>query len=500
MAQAHPWKCEIEYMGTASSLTEAPVSVRKYGLYIGGEWIDTAEHDEVKLPFDGTVVGIVARATDRDVDAAIATAQEGARAMAALANYERAELLLRIAEELKQDEAELAQLICSETGKPIKEARIEASRSVNTLIAAAHEARQLHGEAVPMDFAAGAKGRIAMTVREPLGVIGAITPFNFPLNLTLHKLAPALGAGNAMVHKPAERTPMSALRLAELVTRAGAPKGAYNVITGDGPALADRMLRHPGIAMITFTGSMKVGTELRAKAGLKRITLELGNNSAVIVEPDADLKTAIARSVQGGFGHSGQICISLQRIFVHESVKDAYLDGLVAATKKLRVGHPFEDSTDVSSLIDEKAAIKAESWVQQAVDEGAKVLCGGGRKFATVEPTVLADVPLSAHISCEEVFGPVVAVYSYNKLEDAIAQANSTPYGLQAGIFTNDLPRAFSAAKKLQFGGVMINDVPTFRMDHMPYGGAKHSGLGREGPRYAMEEMTELKLICWKTE
>jgi acyl-CoA reductase-like NAD-dependent aldehyde dehydrogenase len=272
------------------------------------------------------------------------------------------------------------------------------------------------------------------------------------------------------------------------------------VITGDGPALADRMLRHPGIAMITFTGSMRVGVSIRGKAGLKRVTLELGNNSAVIIEPDADLSTAIARSVQGAFSHSGQVCISLQRAFVHESVFDAYLDGVLAATKRLRIGHPYEASTDISSLIDEPAALRVESWIQEAVNSGARLLCGGTRRFATLEPAILTDVPMSARISCEEVFGPVLAVYRYRELEDAIAHSNDTPYGLQAGIFTNNLPRAFSVARKLRFGGVLINDVPAFRMDHMPYGGMKHSGLGREGPRYAIEEMTDLKLICWKTE
>ncbi len=486
-------------MGTATASLTEPLVSAKYGLYIGGKWVETDKQDEVKLPYDGSVVGLVARATAADVNAAIAAAEQGAAKMASLANHERADLLLRIADEVTKDQEHLAQLICSETGKPIKEARVEAGRSVNTLIAAAHEARELRGEVIPMEFAAGAKGRMAMTVREPLGVIGAITPFNFPLNLALHKLAPALAGGNAVVHKPAERTPLSALRLAQLVDQAGAPKGAYNVITGDGPALADEMLRHTGIAMITFTGSMKVGTELRAKAGLKRITLELGNNSAAIIEPDADLETAIGRSVQGAFGHSGQICISMQRAFVHESVMNKYVDGVVSAAKKLRMGHPYEQSTDVSSLIDENAAVRVESWIQQAADGGARLLCGGKRKFATIEPTVLTDVPSSAHIACEEVFGPVLAIFSYKSLDEAIVQANNTPYGLQAGIFTNDLTRAFSAARKLQFGGIMINDVPTFRMDNMPYGGTKHSGLGREGPHYAIEEMTELKLICWKT-
>jgi acyl-CoA reductase-like NAD-dependent aldehyde dehydrogenase len=244
---------------------------------------------------------------------------------------------------------------------------------------------------------------------------------------------------------------------------------------------------------------MKVGTELRAKAGLKRITLELGNNSAAIIEPDADLETAIKRSVQGAFGHSGQICISLQRAFVQEAVADQYVAGVVAATKNLNIGNPYDAATDISSLIDEKAALRVESWIRQAVDGGARLLCGGKRTGTTIEPAVLVDVPRAAHISCEEVFGPVLAVYRYQSLDEAIARANDTPYGLQAGIFTNNLPRAFSAAKKLRFGGVLINDVPTFRMDHMPYGGTKHSGLGREGPRYAIEEMTELKFVCWKT-
>lgn len=481
-------------------MASVPLIASQHNLFIGGEFVETERYDDVKLPYDGTLVAQVARGDEAHVGQAVEAAREGARAMGALANHQRADLLLRIADLAAKNEGELAQLICSETGKPIKEAHTEATRSTHTLIAAAHAARELHGEVVPMDFAAGGERRLAMTVREPLGVIGAITPFNFPLNLTLHKLAPALAGGNAVVHKPAERTPLSAYRLAQLVAEAGAPAGAYNVITGDGPSLAGAMLRHPEIAMITFTGSMKVGAEIRAKAGLKRVTLELGNNSAVIVEPDADVPAAVTGSVQGAYTLSGQSCISLQRAFVHASIADEYVDGVVAAAKKLRVGHPYEAATDISSLIDEAAAIRVESWIQQAVSAGARLRCGGKRRFATIEPAVLTDVPAEARISCEEVFGPVVAVYRYESLEEAIALANRTPYGLQAGIFTRDIGRAFAAARKLQFGGVLINDVPTFRMDHMPYGGAKHSGLGREGPRYAIEEMTEMKLICWKAE
>lgn len=480
-------------------MATVPLIASQHNLFIGRELVDTDRYDEVRLPYDGTIVGRVAHGNTAHVDQAVEAAREGARAMGALSNHERADLLLRIADLVAKNEDELAQLICSETGKPIKEAHTEANRSTHTLIAAAHAARELHGEVVPMDFAAGGEGRMAMTVREPLGVIGAITPFNFPLNLTLHKLAPALAGGNAVVHKPAERTPLSAYRLAHLVAEADAPPGTYNVITGDGPELAGAMLRHSAIAMITFTGSMKVGAEIRAKAGFKRVTLELGNNSAVIIEPDADLAAAVARSAQGAFTLSGQSCISLQRAFVHASIADEYVERLVAATKKLRIGHPYERSTDISSLIDEAAAIRVESWIEEAVRAGARLECGGKRRFATIEPTVLTNVPADARISCEEVFGPVVAVYRYESLEDAIEGANSTRYGLQAGIFTRDIGRAFAAARRLQFAGVLINDIPTFRMDHMPYGGAKHSGVGREGPRYAIEEMTEMKLICWKT-
>jgi acyl-CoA reductase-like NAD-dependent aldehyde dehydrogenase len=473
-------------------------TVERFPLYIGGEFVDAEQHDVIRLPYDGTPVGEVPRAGAAQLAKAVAAAREGARAMAAMSNFERADLLLKIREYLLRDVDEFTRLICVETGKPIKEARIEAQRSGETLIAAAHEARQLHGEVVPMDFSATGKGRMAMTVREPVGVIGAITPFNVPLNLGLHKLAPALGSGNALIHKPAERTPLSALRLARTCAEAGVPKGAYNVITGLGSELGMGMVRHDDIAMITFTGSVAIGTQIRAAAGLKKVTLELGNNSAVILEPDADLKTAVTRTTQGGFGHSGQVCISVQRVYAHESVYESFLEQLKASVEKLKVGHPQEESTDISSLIDEPAAVRVKDWIDEAVAAGARLVTGGDRKRSTITPAILTGVAPEVRISCQEVFGPVVAVYSYSKLDDAIAQVNNTPYGLQAGIFTNDIVRAFNAARKLRFGGVLINDIPMYRADHMPYGGMKSSGLGREGPRYAMEEMTESKFICWK--
>ena len=466
--------------------------------YIGGEWVDTPEHEVVRLPYDGTAVGEVPRSGVDALDRAIAAARKGFAAMREMTNYERADLLLRVRELLLRDLADFTQAVCNETGKPIKEAKVEAQRASETLVSAAHEARQLHGEVVPMEFSATGKGRMAMTVREPLGVIGCITPFNVPLNLALHKVAPALAGGNAVVLKPATKTPLSAVRLARTMEEAGVPKGAFNVITGSGTVIGTAMAEHPGLAMLTFTGSPAVARTIKARAGFKKVTLELGNNSAVIIEPGSDMKTAVARTVQGAFSHSGQVCISVQRVFAHRSIFNEFTDRLKAGADALHIGHPYEPTTDISSLIDEKEAIRIEEWIAEAVKGGAKVVTGGKRTRATVSPAVLVDVPAACQISCQEAFGPVVAVYPYDNLETAIEQANATPYGLQAGIFTPDMQRAFQAARKLEVGGVMINDIPMYRADHMPYGGVKESGTGREGPRYAIEEMTEMKLICWK--
>ncbi|MCL4395332.1 MAG: aldehyde dehydrogenase family protein [Chloroflexi bacterium] len=458
----------------------------------------TSERQTVELPYDGTPVGACYKADAGLVAKAIECARQGARLMRQLTNCERAELLDRITAIARRDVAEFAQLICCETGKPIKEARGEAERTLQTLIASTEVARQMRGEVVPIDAAPIGKGRMAMTVREPLGVIGAITPFNVPFNLAMHKVGPALAAGNAIVHKPASTTPLTALRFARVIEEAGAPKGAYNVVTGAGSVIGNALVESPDVAMITFTGSKEVGLGIRAKAGLKRVTLELGSNSAAVIEPDADLDAAVSRCVMGSFAHSGQLCISVQRIYVHESVADAFLAKFAAATAKLKIGHPFEEDTDISSLITEQEAVRVEAWIQEAVRQGARLVCGGGRKRATIEPTILADASQGTRISCKEVFAPVVIVNRYKTLDEAIALVNDSIYGLQAGIFTRDLERAFRAAREFEVGGVIINDVPTFRADHMPYGGVKESGTGREGPKYAAEEMSEIKIICWK--
>ncbi len=467
-------------------------------MYIGGEWVRTSEQRTVELPYDGSPVGAYYMADSGVVAKAIESARRGAAEMRRLTNFDRAELLVRMTAIVKRDLADFSRMICCETGKPVKEARVEAERTLQTMIASAEVARNLRGEVIPMDGAPIGKGRMAMTLREPLGVIGAITPFNVPFNLMMHKVGPALAAGNAVIHKPASTTPLSALRFARVVEEAGAPAGAYNVVTGSGSLVGDALVASPEVAMITFTGSREVGLSIRAKAGLKRVTLELGSNSALVIEPDADLDTAVARSVVGSFAHSGQVCISVQRIYVHESVAAEFLAKFAAATGRLRIGHPFEESTDISSLITEGEAQRVESWIEEAKGHGSRLVCGGRRNRATVEPTILADTPASARISCQEVFGPVVLVNRYSRLEDAIAMVNDSVYGLQAGIFTRDLERAFHAAREFEVGGVIINDVPMFRADHMPYGGVKESGAGREGPKYAAEEMSEMKLICWK--
>lgn len=479
-------------------MTKSAQTTEPMPMYIGGEWVRTPEKHTVELPYDGSPAGACYLADASVVAKAIEAARAGAAAMRRLTNSERAELLTRMTEIVKRDVADFATLICRESGKPIKEARGEAERTLQTMIASVEVARNFRGEVIPMDGAPIGKGRMAMTVREPLGVIGAITPFNVPFNLMMHKVGPALAAGNAVVHKPASTTPLSALRFARVIEEAGAPAGAYNVVTGSGSLVGNALVDSPHVAMITFTGSKEVGLSIRAKAGLKRVTLELGSNSAVVIEPDADLDTAVARSVVGSFSHSGQVCISVQRIYVHESIAEAFLTKFAAATAKLRIGHPFEESTDISSLITEAEAERVESWIAEAKRQGARLVCGGSRKRATVEPTILADTASSTRISCKEVFGPVVVVNRYKNLEDAIRLVNDSVYGLQAGIFTNDIQRAFRAAHEFEVGGVMINDVPMFRADHMPYGGVKESGTGREGPKYAAEEMSEMKLICWK--
>jgi len=468
-------------------------------MYIGGERVRTAAPVDVTLPYDGSRVGVVYRAEAGHVDRAVEAAVQAGPAMRALTRDERSAILRRAHAALLERRDAMASAIVAECGKPIREARIEVERASYTLLFSSEEAHRLAGEVVPMDAEPAGKNHFAMTVREPVGVVAAITPFNFPLNLAMHKIGPALAAGNTVVHKPASATPLSGLLMAEIFEECGLPKGALNVVTGPGGEIGDLLTLHPRVNMITFTGSPEVGLRIRSMAGMKRVTLELGNNAAVIVDQDADLAEAAARCVAGAFAHSGQVCISVQRVYVNRRVRNDFLDAMSEGARKLAVGHPRENSTDISSLITVAEADRVGGWIREALDAGATLVTGGDRvQRATITPAVLADVPESARLMCKEVFGPVVGVNSFDALDQAIEAVNRSEYGLQAGIYTRDISRAFHAAERVHVGGFMINEIPQYRVDQMPYGGVKLSGTGREGPRYAIEEMTEPKLICWK--
>jgi acyl-CoA reductase-like NAD-dependent aldehyde dehydrogenase len=465
--------------------------MNRYGLWIKGAEATGETTRTVHVPFDGLPFAEVAEAGPAHAAAAVRAATEAAKVMREMTRAQRSAILRRTRELLLAAKDEMAVIIASESGKPLREARTEVDRGAATLLFSSEEANRLAGEEVPMDAALNGAGKMAIMIREPLGVIAAVTPFNFPLNLSLHKIGPAIAGGNAVVHKPASATPVSALRLAQLFAEAGLPPGALNVIPGPGASVGPMLVGNEAIAMVTFTGSAEVGVALRAKAGLQRMTLELGSNSAVIVAADADIDEAARRCAAAAFANSGQVCISLQRIFVADAVAVAFHEALMAATEKLTIGHPLDEATEVSSLVSAAEADRVAAWVSEA---GGSVTRSGR---ATIAPVVLREVPDTAKVFADEVFGPVVSANRYRDLDEAIDRVNASAYGLQAGIFTTDLAAAFRAARRVQVGGFLINDVPQFRADQMPYGGVKRSGTGREGPRYAIEEMTERKLICW---
>jgi acyl-CoA reductase-like NAD-dependent aldehyde dehydrogenase len=463
---------------------------------IGEEWTTTGDDLVVRSPFDGHEIDRVPSCGAQQVDAAVAAATAAQRAP--LPAWKRAEILEHAARVLGERHDHFARTIAEEAAKPIKTARVEARRAVSTFTFAAAEARSLAGEMVPMDAADVGEGKLAFTLRVPIGVVGAISPFNFPLNLVAHKVAPAIAAGCPVVLKPASQTPLSAIALAELLlTDCGLPPGHLNVVTGSGANVGDPLVDHDGVAMITFTGSPEVGWAIRSRAARKKVGLELGNNAPVVLEPDADIASAAAKIAVAGFSHAGQSCISTQRVYVHEEVADAFLETLVPRVQALVVGDPLDDTTDVSSLISTGERDRVASWIDEAVSAGAKVACGGIVRDGVLAPTVLTDVSPDMKVCTEEVFGPVVAVQTYASVDDALRLANDSRYGLQAAIFTNDLTLALRAARELDFGGVLVNEVPTYRADQMPYGGLRDSGNTREGPRYAVREMTESRLVIF---
>jgi acyl-CoA reductase-like NAD-dependent aldehyde dehydrogenase len=462
---------------------------------IGGNRVTSDDTITVRSPYDGHEIGAVPRCSAEDVDRAV-TAASSVLAVGPLPLWRRAEILDRAAQLLAQRTDEFARTIAEEAAKPIKTARIEAKRAVSTFTFAATAARTLAGDVVPIDASDVGEGKFGFTLRVPVGVVGAISPFNFPLNLVAHKLAPAVAAGCPVVLKPATQTPLSAISLAELLLdECGLPAGWLNVVTGGGGTIGNALVDHPGVAMITFTGSPDVGWGIRARVPKKKIGLELGNNAPVILEPSADIATAAQKISVAGFSHAGQSCISTQRIYAHEKIASAFLDELVPRVEKLRVGDPLDEDTDVSSLISTADRDRVASWVEEARAGGAEVVTGGRTDGTTYTPTVLTNVKPDMKVCALEVFGPVVALQTYTELDEAIRLANDTRYGLQAGIFTADLAAALQTARTLDFGGVLINEVPTWRADQMPYGGIRDSGNTREGPRYAVEEMTETRLV-----
>jgi acyl-CoA reductase-like NAD-dependent aldehyde dehydrogenase len=469
------------------------VTATERKLLIAGEWIETGEWQEVRSPYSREVVARVAKAgaeeTRRAIDAAEAAMRDP------LPAHKRAEILVRVAGALGRRHDEVARLISDEAGKPMKAARIEAARAMSTYTFSAVEARKLAGDVVPMDASQSGEGKFGFTLRTPIGIVGAISPFNFPLNLVAHKIAPALAAGCAVVLKPASQTPLSALLLAELEAEAGLPPGWLNVLVGPASEIGDVLVEDERVKVLTFTGSSGVGWKLRERAPRKKVNLELGNSTPVIVEADADLEAAAGATAQHGYSFAGQSCISIQRVYVQRTAYDRYLELLIPKVEQLVVGDPGEEETDVGPVIDEDARDRILEWIDEARGAGAEILTGGELDGELIRPTVIARPTPDLKVSCEEVFGPVVTVNPYDTLDEAIELANGTRYGLQAGIYTASLETAFRAAQELEFGGVTVNEAPTFRADQMPYGGVKDSGNTREGPADAVREFTEQRVV-----
>ncbi len=462
--------------------------------YIGGTWRESSLARDVVNPFSGTVTGSVWQASGTDIAEAITAAQGAFERTRRLTSLERSEALRAVAADVMREKERLAGLITAETGKPIRFSRIEVERAVFTFQTASEEAKRLNGEVLPLDLSPNPEKRMGLVRRFPIGPIGGITPFNFPLNLVAHKVGPAIAAGNPIVLKPSSNAPLIALALAEIVDRTGLPKGAFNVVPCAADE-ADQLITDERIRLLSFTGSPAVGWKIKARGGKKRVVLELGGNAGVIIDGDANLDYVLPRVVLGAYANAGQSCIAVQRIFVHEAIFPLFLERLVESSEAVSVGDPMDEKTVVGPMITEEAAKRVESWISEARSCGARVLCGGGRRGAILEPTVLVDVTPEMNVCAEEVFAPVVTVESFVDFAEAIEKVNHSRFGLQAGVFSNSLAHVMSAYEKLDVGGVMVNDVPTYRIDHMPYGGVKDSGFGREGVRYAIEEMTEMKLL-----
>ncbi len=466
-------------------------------MLIGGAWVDKKETIPVHRPYDGKVIDHIPAGTKEDVVKAIESAVEGFQVSKKMPVHKRMEILWGVVDYIRKNFEDFAKMIASEGSKTIREARKETARCMNTISVSAEEARRILGETIPFDSFPGGENRVGYYYRFPIGVIVAITPFNDPLNLVAHKLGPAIAAGNSVVLKPATDTPLSALKLGEAFLAAGLPPKVLNIITGRGSEIGDVLVSHPAVRMITLTGGVEAGVQILKRSGLKKISMELGSNCPVIVCEDADMSKAIDLSVSGAFWAVGQNCIGVQRMFIHEKVFDGYVKKFVEQTKAMKVGDQLDESTDMGAMINEREAKRVEEWVDDAVKQGGKILTGGKRNGNFYDPTVMVDVPENAKLAVEEVFGPVVLMYKYNDLDDAIKRSNSVNYGLHAAVFTQDINKAFKAVYELDFGSVIVNDSTDYRLDEMPFGGVKHSGLGREGIKFSLLEQTEPKVVCF---
>ncbi len=492
MSHSQVSSINVKYKSGAAMLTE----VVKYPLDVEG--VSNAGYSEIRNPYGGAVIASVGQADESALDRALELSETCFRTeMRNMPAYKRSEILLKASEILREELEDMAKTIALEGGKPIKDARMEVSRAANTFSIAGRLALNLDGEQIAMDTLPGNEKRIGLILREPIGVVGAITPFNFPLNLVAHKVAPALAAGNTVVLKPSSQTPISSFKLKQILVKAGLPNNALQVVPCRG-SKGSRLVSDRRLACLTFTGSPSVGWRLRTEVHPgTRVILELGGNAGIIVHDDADLEAAANAATRGGYAHAGQICISVQRVYVQERCYDQFMKLFTEKVKALKVGDPLDESTDVGPLIDQAAIDQTIDWVDRAVEGGATLVTGGTkRENNLVDPVVLTDTKPEMLVVCQEVFGPVVSVMKYDTIDSALEQMNDTRFGLQAGVFTQNIDVAFKAARGIDVGGVMINDAPTFRADHMPYGGRKESGLGLEGVKYALEEMTQPKFIC----
>ena len=467
-------------------------------MLLNGEWVDRNQKIDVTDPYDNSIIDTVPSGDEKDVELALAAAVRGFEITKRMTVYERAQILYKTAQIIKDRLSEFATIIAREGSKTITEARKEASRCVNTMTCSAEEAKRIMGETIPWDSFPGGEKRKGYYYRFPIGVILAITPFNDPLNLVAHKLGPAIAAGNSVILKPATVTPLSAIMLVEAMLEAGLPPMAIQLITGQGSRIGDPLVSDDRVRMISFTGGVEAGKHITTKAGIKKIGMELGSDSPVIVWKDADMQMAVESCVSGAFWAAGQNCIGVQRLLIHKKIYDEFKTRFVELTKKYKIGDKMKEDTNMGPMITESEARRVEDWVKEAVRKGARVLAGGGRTGALYEPTVLENVPRDVKVHCEEVFGPTVNLYPIeDDLDKAIKEANSLPYGLLTAIFTRDIEVAFKAAYELDCGGVMINDSTDYRLDSMPFGGVKNSGLGREGLKFSLQEMTEPKVICF---